>query len=250
MAFIDEVEDFEKKAHLRHVAPVAVVGIVAVVLAIVFFLLQGAFAGGNDFTLEQGAEGAAGSSIAETGSDATGVTESGGSTSTGSSAVCVYVTGAVKRPGIYSFDDGARVADAIKKAGGFTAKAASSSLNLARKLEDGEQIEVLTRSQAKRAAATTGQTASAGGTGGVGGRAGTGKGRTGDAAGGGSSGKVNINTASLEELETLNGIGAVTAQKIIDYRTSSGPFATPEDLKNVSGIGDKRFAAIADAICV
>jgi len=77
------------------------------------------------------------------------------------------------------------------------------------------------------------------------------------AAGAGSTGAgaapgapVNINTASLEELDTLQGVGPSTAQKIIDYRTANGPFASIDDIKNVSGIGDARFAALKDSITV
>ncbi|MFR9170171.1 MAG: ComEA family DNA-binding protein, partial [Gordonibacter urolithinfaciens] len=67
---------------------------------------------------------------------------------------------------------------------------------------------------------------------------------------GGASGKVNINTASATQLDTLPGVGASTAEKIVADREANGPFKTVEDLKRVSGIGDKKFAALADAICV
>ncbi|MGI6591344.1 MAG: helix-hairpin-helix domain-containing protein [Eggerthellaceae bacterium] len=247
MAFIDEVEGFEKKARLRRAAPLAVVGIVALVLAIVFFVLQGVLgSGSSDFSVEQGTASSvatAGKSTTELSEGASSETETSSSGAEGSTtSICVYMTGAVKKPGVYTFETGARVADAVEKAGGFTVKADKSSLNLARKLEDGEQIDVMTRAETKRRTVQ--------GIGGSVSATGSTAGSSGTTTGGDSQGKVNINTAGLEELKTLNGIGDVTAQKIIDYRESSGPFATPEDIKNVSGIGDKRYEAIADCICV
>ena len=108
-------------------------------------------------------------------------------------------------------------------------------VNLAAKVVDGQQIMVPERGAAVAAgtgSAAGGSTASAAGTAAVPGA------------------PVNINTASLEELDALSGVGPSTAQKIIDYRTASGPFKTIDDIKNVSGIGDAKFAAMKDSITV
>lgn len=249
MAFIDEVEELESKARLRKAAPIAGAGIAVLALVVAFFALSGVFGGGSDDFTVTGSSGS--------GQEASAVTDASGSTSASAaassssaassgssgSAVVVYVTGAVAKPGVYSFDTGARVKDAVDAAGGFARKADTSSLNLARALVDGEQIEVLTRKQAKKARAGAGTSAAGSATSTSSGAAAT----TGSAASGG---KININTATSAELQTLNGIGEVTAQKIIDYRETSGPFAKPEDIKNVSGIGDKKYEAIASSICV
>lgn len=242
MAFIDDVESFEAKARLRKAAPLAAAGIAAFALAAAFFLLQGAFSGG-DFSVQQA--GAASDSVSAAASSPEAGAASAGSSAAGSSSgteVCVYVTGAVKHPGVYRFDSSARVEEAIDAAGGFTRKADKASLNLARVLVDGEQIDVQTKGQAASASGVTAYSSSAGASGG--GSAASGS------TGAGSTAKVNINTATAEELKTLDGVGDATAQKIIDYRTANGPFQRIEDIKNVSGIADKRFEAIADRICV
>ncbi|MBX9034741.1 ComEA family DNA-binding protein [Gordonibacter massiliensis (ex Traore et al. 2017)] len=135
----------------------------------------------------------------------------------------VHVGGAVSAPGVYDLAEGARVLDAIEAAGGFADGAARDALNLARAVSDGEQVVV--PSEADAAAAAQGSSAAVGG-------------------------KININTASAAELDALPGVGASTAEKIVADREANGPFKTAEDLKRVSGIGDKKFAALADAICV
>ena len=143
--------------------------------------------------------------------------------------VVVHVGGAVVSPGVYELAEGSRVSDAVEAAGGAAEGAAFDALNLARILNDGEQIIVptLEQQQEQLQAATTGGTASS-------------------VAGG----KVNINTASAEQLDTLPGVGESTAQKIIADRDANGPFSSPEDLKRVSGIGDKKYEEIADLITV
>ena len=144
--------------------------------------------------------------------------------------VVVYVCGAVKSPGVVRLPADARVADALALAGGPGARAELDGVNLAAKVVDGQQIMVPERGAASVAA--SGSAASAGGAVTVPGA------------------PVNINTASLEELDALDGVGPATAQKIIDYRTASGPFKTVDDIKNVSGIGDAKFAAMKDSITV
>ena len=147
----------------------------------------------------------------------------------------VYVCGAVRTPGVVRVPPGARVADALDLAGGPTSRAELAAVNLAAKVVDGQQILVPEKGSAAVAQAPP---ADAGGTSSAGGAAAP------------AAGPVNINTATLEQLDTLQGVGPATAQKIIDYRTANGPFTSIEDIKNVSGIGDAKFAAMKAAITV
>jgi len=151
----------------------------------------------------------------------------------------VYVCGAVRRPGVVRLPDGARVADALELAGGPTADAELSAVNLAAKVGDGQQIVV----PEKVTGGVTGAGESAAAAGGVAGAS-----AISGAAGGGA--LVNINTASLSELEELSGIGPSTAQKIIDYRTANGGFTSIEQLMEVPGIGDAKFAAVKDSVTI
>ena len=139
--------------------------------------------------------------------------------------VYVHVAGAVNAPGLYRLEREARVDDALRAAGGHRADADLDGLNLASKVRDGDKISVPVRGAAG-APDAAGVAAPPG------------------------SGKVNINTASPSELEQLPGVGPATAKKIIDYRTANGPFRTPKDLQKVSGIGPKRYEALAELITV
>jgi competence protein ComEA len=123
----------------------------------------------------------------------------------------VDVAGMVRRPGVYRFAAGARVIDAVHRAGGARHGADLTLLNLAAPLTDGIQIVV-----PKQGSAAPG---------------------SGVSASGGPAALININTATETELETLNGVGPVTAGAIVQYRTQHGPFRSIEDLVNVSGIG-------------
>jgi competence protein ComEA len=154
-----------------------------------------------------------------------------------SASIVVYVSGWVHNPGVYDFRAGDRVVDAIRAAGGAKDGADLDSVNLAQLLTDGEQVMI-----ARKGAATGfgGSTVS-------GGSGGTGSSGTG---GGASGGLVNLNTASLEELESLPGIGPSLGQRILDYRTQHGPFRSVDDLLNVSGIGDKRLADLKPLVTV
>lgn len=146
-----------------------------------------------------------------------------------SSEVVVHVTGAVSAPGVYTLPSDARVDDAVRAAGA-TAEADLSQLNLAQKLADGQKITVPAIGSASTSA---------------------GEGTTTTPADASSDGAlVNINTASLEELETLPSIGEVRAQAIITYRETNGGFRTIEELQEVSGIGEKIFADVAPHITV
>ena len=154
--------------------------------------------------------------------------------------VVVYVCGAVKSPGVVRVPAGARVADALALAGGPVAKAELDGVNLAAKVVDGQQIMVPERAAtvAAGSSAGTGSSAASGSSAAAGGSAAT------------PGAPININTATLEELDALSGVGPATAQKIIDFRTANGPFKTIDDIKNVSGIGDAKFAAMKDSITV
>jgi competence protein ComEA len=137
--------------------------------------------------------------------------------------IMVYVNGAVNKTGLYSLPPGSRVNDAIQAAGGFTSGANTSSINLAELLEDGSQInvpELISPSEPDNSTKSTNPSLVL----------------------------VDINTATLEQLDTLPGIGPKTAQDIIDYRNANGPYAKIEDILDVSGIGPVTFDKIKDLI--
>jgi competence protein ComEA len=140
--------------------------------------------------------------------------------------IIVDVTGWVHEPGVYEFAQGERVIDAVERAGGARTGADLSVLNLAAPLTDGTQVVV-----PKQGAAPAGTV-------------------PGETGGGTTSGLININTASATEFETLSGIGEVLAGAIVDYRTENGPFASVDDLENVSGIGPATLEEIRDQVTV
>jgi competence protein ComEA len=140
--------------------------------------------------------------------------------------VVVDVVGAVRRPGLYRLEHGSRIADAVARAGGATRKADLSQVNLAAPLADGEQVVV-----PRRGVAVTGGGAGAGG-----------------AGGSASTGPVHLSTATLDQLDSLPGIGPVTAQKILDYRAKHGAFASVDELDAVPGIGPSRMDQLRDLV--
>lgn len=151
----------------------------------------------------------------------------------------VHVVGAVKKPGVYELASGARVDDAVKAAGGLTNNAEARAVNLAQRVSDGEQVFVPEKGErAQQASSSSGLHDAANSAASTPGAA--------PAAGG----KVNINTATEQELVALPGVGDATASKIVASRESAGPFASPEDIMRVSGIGAKKYEAIADLITV
>ena len=127
----------------------------------------------------------------------------------------VNVVGAVRRPGLYRLQDGSRVADAVIRAGGPTPKAQIELLNLAARIADGEQIVVPRRGLAGPAAAAAGAPVAVG--------------------------PVHLNSATMEQLDALPGVGPVTAQKILDYRQQHGAFGSVDELDAISGIGPARL---------
>ena len=156
--------------------------------------------------------------------------------------VVVHVAGAVHRPGVYRLAAGSRVDDALRRAGGAKRNADLAAVNLAAKLEDGRQVLVPVRAAAGPAAASgsAGASGSAAGSGAVGG----------GGAAGAPAAPINLNTATLEQLDTLDGVGPGIAQRIIDYREQHGGFRSVAELGEVPGIGDKRLAALTPLVTV
>ncbi|MDN4615223.1 ComEA family DNA-binding protein [Leifsonia sp. F6_8S_P_1B] len=147
----------------------------------------------------------------------------------------VHVAGAVRTPGIVSLPPGARVLDAVAAAGGLTEGADPAGVNLARPVVDGEQLVVPKVGEAPAPAA-------AGGGGGAGGAS------AGSAGGAGA--VVDLNTATLADLDGLPRIGPALAQRILDWREAHGRFASVDQLREVTGIGDKIFADLKDRVRV
>lgn len=141
------------------------------------------------------------------------------------SHVVVDVQGAVVKPGIYELPLGSRVGDAIKAAGGVRKGSVTSSVNLARFLEDGEQVYVS-------------------------GAEDLGGGSSDFPGGGGAIGKLNLNRATESELDGLPGVGPVLAKRIITHRSTSGNFSSIEDLQKVNGIGPAKFRELRDFVTV
>jgi competence protein ComEA len=140
-------------------------------------------------------------------------------------AVVVDVVGAVRRPGLYRLRQGDRIADAVARAGGAGAKADLTLINLAAPLADGQQVVVPARGAA---AANAAAGAAAPGT--------------------APAGPVHLNTATLEQLDSLPGVGPVTAQKILDYRQKHGSFSSVDELDAVPGIGPARMDQLKDLV--
>ena len=145
----------------------------------------------------------------------------------------VYVCGAVQRPDVYEISADSRIVDAVSAAGGFAIDAYPEAMNLAETVSDGSRIYVPTKEEVDALAVVYSDTGSET------------SGTMSD-----STGRVNINTATLEELTTLPGIGDTRARAIIDYREQNGAFGNIEDIMQVTGIKEKSFSKIKDSICV
>jgi competence protein ComEA len=138
----------------------------------------------------------------------------------------IHVTGAVRRPGVYRLPAWARLDMAVKRAGGPAPGADLAGVNLAAKVADGQQVVV-----------------PRGGAAGAAGSASTGLGTGTEPAG-----PISLNTATPEQLDQLEGVGPATAQKILDWRKQHGGFRSVDDLKQITGIGPKRFEALKDNV--
>jgi len=140
-----------------------------------------------------------------------------------SRSLVVDVVGAVRRPGLYHLADGARVADAVAQAGGLSARADRRAVNLAARVADGQQVVVAARGSPGAAAASSGASPS---------------------GPGGSGAPISLSAASADQLDTLPGIGPVTAQKIVAFRQEHGPFTSVAGLDAIPGIGPARLAEL------
>lgn len=215
-------DDLLRRASIKKVPPnvlKVLVTIVAIVV-VVSLIKWSPAASGSEFEISQSSE-----KSSDNGDGSQESSQSG-------QYVVVHVSGAVLTPGVYSLPAGTRVNDAVQAAGGFSQDASTSSVNLARQVQDGEQIIISTQEQVELSQSSDGGTSTST-----------------DGAAGGTS-KININTADITKLQELQGIGPSTAQAIIDYRTQNGNFKTIEDIKEVSGIGDGKYSKIEASICV
>lgn len=151
-------------------------------------------------------------------------------------SVIIHISGAVKNPGVYQLKSTDRVVDAVKIAGGITERANPDAINLAALLKDGQKIIIpykisnqVTVESDKNISKNIEEVYSSSSS---------------------PSDQININTADDHTLQSLPGIGPVLSQKIIDYRNQNGLFEVIDDIKDVSGIGEKKFEGIKDLICV
>lgn len=185
--------------------------------------------GGVEVVREEGPAAPASGGSAEPGAEgeARGDEAAGEGEEVAEGVVVVHVDGAVGAPGVYALGGEPRVNDAIVAAGGLAEGADTSGLNLAARLADGEKVHVPLVGEAPQASAEPAS-----------------------GSGGGSDGPVNLNTATVEELDELPGVGEATALAIVEDRETNGPFSSPEDLMRVSGIGEKKFAKLEGLVCV
>ena len=142
--------------------------------------------------------------------------------------ITVYISGEVKKAGIVILKSGDRLATAVEKLGGTTNKADLNKVNLAMKVEDEQHyiIPKIGEEVSEESVEVTNKEVSSQ-----------------------ESSKININTATIEELDTLPGVGEATANKIVNHRSENGEFKTVEEIKNVNGIGDKKFENIKELMC-
>jgi competence protein ComEA len=169
------------------------------------------------------------------GAAGTALPGSGPSAGPGAATIAVDVVGRVRRPGLVHLPAGGRVVDAVDTAGGAAPGAQLDAVNLARKLVDGEQIRIPRQGEPLAPAEDPG--------------AGPGGGGSGGAGSAQPGAPLDLNTATAEQLDTLPGVGEVTANQIIAYRDAH-PFTSVDDLRQVPGIGDRRFELLNDLVTV
>jgi len=188
---------------------IAVYGAIAVALLLVGARAIGGQAGGESGT-------SFGSSTARSASDDFAISQEGGRD------VVVDIAGAVRRPGVYRLPSGARVADAVQRAGGATAHAVLEQINRAARLADGQQVVVPERLPGSVAPTVSG-TAS-------------------------DEGPISLGTATVEQLDTIEGIGPVTAEDIIGFRDQHGGLSSIEQLDEISGVGPATMEALRERL--
>ena len=147
--------------------------------------------------------------------------------------IWVHVAGAVRRPGLYRVASDARAGAAVDAAGGLSRKADLRAINLAATVRDGQQVVVPARGEAPPAAAAPPDDQSAGG---------------GGTPSGPAQAKLSLATATVEQLDTLDGIGPTLAKRILEWRDAHGGFESVEQLREVEGIGEKRFESLRSAV--
>jgi competence protein ComEA len=174
---------------------------------------DGADAGGSPVRIERGPEA--------------GGRAHGGAAADRAGRVYVHVAGAVRRPGLVRVAAGARVAVAVSRAGGPTRRADLTAVNLAAQLEDGQQVIVPVRGAAGAALAAGGSSLEPGSPGAP---------------------KLSLAIATAEQLDELDGIGPTLSERIVEYRTENGGFRSLEELREVEGIGEKRFESLREAL--
>ena len=159
-----------------------------------------------------------------------------------SSKIKVYITGEIQKPGVYEMENNSRLTDLFQLAGNITINADLNQCNLASFIVDGMKIVVPAKGETQT---TCGQTPSQGQTS-------TGESSVLNNTGGSATtgGLINLNSASQSELESLPGVGPSYAKSILDYRSTKGGFKSINDLKNVKGIGDKRFEDLKDLVTI
>ena len=222
MTFLDDVDSLKAKVGIGSTSPLVLLGLCAVIIAVVLsigYMAWGSFTS-SGIVLEHSGE----------------APQTQESENSSSQLIYVHVAGEVENPGMYELKRDSRVSDAIDAAGGLTVNADQLSVNLARQVTDGEQIVVRAYSEPESGAGESIDSSDSG--------------VSSSSTTGVLTDKVNINTASASELITLDGVGESTAAKIIAYRQANGSFASIEDIKKVSGIGDKKYEAIKDRITV
>jgi len=253
-ATLDELFERPPRPRLRIGVGAAVVLVLVVLgLAIAVTALQPshslALPPAGDTTPSGPPGASAGASAGASGAPAVSLGGSGaGGTGKNASVVFVHVLGAVRAPGVYELPGGSRIVDAVSRAGGLADDADPAGVNLARVVVDGEQVRIPRQGEAS---APAGAIPGAAGPASGGGASAASGGAAGAPGGAGVPGAlINLNTASVAELDALPRVGPVMAQRIVDYRTANGPFRSVDDLKQVAGIGDATFAGIAPLVTV
>jgi competence protein ComEA len=228
----DEPEPPRWRLSTRHVAVMAALCLMAVVGSVGWMLRAKAVPIAVAVPGDPTALSSSPSAGPSAATPATGSSPPAGAGSVTGPTILIHVLGAVAKPGLVALDEGARVADAISAAGGLRADADPAELNLAAVLADGSQIVIGTKG-APRGEVRVGPSNAVPGSGST--TAGV---------------LVDLNTATLDQLDTLPGVGPVLAQSIIDYRTKHGRFTKIEELQEVDGIGSKTYAQIAPHVRV